>query len=176
VKKFKILLVLVVIAGGIFAYYQYKQTKMKAFMTYHNDIWVPTVAGTEHQLKDYNDKVELYENNDEMRKLSRLVEEDWLPVSKKNLKNLQNVNPENKEIKKLNQKTIETEELRIKAFKTTIDYANDKQIFRAVQHAQEKLKDKSDETIDYKQKLMDKYNLERDSTSKVKGFEKIKPK
>src|SRR5699024_12062318 len=47
VKKFKILLVLVVIAGGVFAYFQHKQTKMHEFMTYHNDIWVPTVAETE---------------------------------------------------------------------------------------------------------------------------------
>src|SRR5699024_12620401 len=149
---------------------------MHEFMTYHNDIWIPTVVEEENQLKDYNDKVEAYVNNDEMQKLSKLVEEDWLPVSQKSLKKLQDVNPENKEIKKLNQKTIEVEELKITAFKTTIDYANNKQVFNAVQHVQEKMKDKSDETVDYRQKLMDKYNLEEVTTEKVRGVKKIKPK
>src|SRR5699024_10122168 len=109
VKKFKILLVLVIIAGGVFAYYQHKQTKMHEFMTYYNDIWVPTIDETD-QLKDLIDKTEEFENNDEMQKLSKLVEEEGLPVVQKSLKKFQEVDPENKEIKKLNQKTIEKEE------------------------------------------------------------------
>ena len=148
-KKFKILLVLVVIAGGVFAYYQYKQTKMHIFISYHNDIWIPTVVEEENQLKDYNDKVEAYVNNDEMRNLSKLVEEDWLPVSQKSLKKLQDVNPENKEIKKLNQKTIEKEESRIIVLKTLRDYGKDEQDFYAVQHAEAKMKKRTQETADY---------------------------
>src|SRR5699024_12764591 len=109
----------------IFAYYQHKQTKMHEFITYHNDIWIPTVAEAEDQLKDYNDKVEAYENNDEMRKLSKLVEEDWLPISQRTLKKFKNVNQENKEIKKLNEMDIEVEESRIITFKNLRDYSKD---------------------------------------------------
>jgi len=176
VKKFKILLVLVVIAGGVFAYFQHKQTKMHEFMTYHNDIWVPTVAETEHQLKDLIGKTKESENNDEMRKLSNMVEEEGLPVIQKSLKKFQEVDLKNKEIKKLNQKTIETEESRIIVLKTLRDYGKDEQIFDAVQHAEEKMKEKTKETVDYKQELMDKYNLEEVTTEKVRGVKKIKPK
>src|SRR5699024_12834670 len=88
VKKFKILLVLVVIAGGVFAYFQHKQTKMHEFMTYHNDIWVPTVAVTEHQLKDLIGKTKESENNEKMRKLCNMAEAEDLPVIQKRLKKL----------------------------------------------------------------------------------------
>src|SRR5699024_4563325 len=142
----------------IFAYYQHKQTKMHEFITYHNDIWIPTVAEAEDQLKDYNDKVEAYENNDEMRKLSKLVEEDWLPISQRTLKKFKDVNPENKEVKKLNEMDIEVEESRIIAFKTLRDYGEDEQSLGAVQQVEEELSEKSDEAAKYIQELMDKYN------------------
>src|SRR5699024_6577094 len=111
-----------------------------------------------------------------MRKLSKMVEEEGLPVIQKSLKKFQEVDLGNKEVKMLNQKTIESEESKIIVLKTLRDYGKDEQSFGAVQHAEEKMKEKIEETADYKQELMDKYNLERDSTSKVKGFKKIKPK
>src|SRR5699024_3930627 len=130
VKKFKILLVLVVIAGGVFAYYQHKQTKMHEFMTYYNDIWVPTIAETEHQLKDLIGKTEEFENNDEMRKLSKMVEEEGLPVIQKSLKKFQEVDLGNKEVKMLNQKTNESEESKIIVLKKLRDYGKDEQSIR----------------------------------------------
>jgi len=91
-----------------------------------------------------------------------LVKDEILPIVDEALKQLESVDTENKKVEKMNDMQINAEQFAKDTLKELIAYYKGDDVpEKAIKQSDEKLKEKYDDVLDYRDKLLDQYNLEQ---------------
>ncbi|GIO23663.1 hypothetical protein [Oceanobacillus sp. J11TS1] len=143
---------------------------------YYNEEWIPINDMKEKELRDLPFHLNELEEHQQYEEAIALIKDEMIPVADEVIKRLQAVEPENGKVKKLNDLEIEAEQFAKEGLNAVIIYYEGGDISESdVNQYNEDMQEKYQDFFDYRDKLMDKYNLEQfDEEEKGSKFYKIK--
>lgn len=152
--------ILVVFALALLVSCSNKDEVADEIVHYYNEEWVPINVMKADEMRDVS--VELSELDKEGKgdEAISLIKNEVLPVVDEALERLESVDPNNDEVKKMNDMQIEAEQYSRDRFKDTIAYYKGDKSESELNPLVEKQDKKYEDVLDYRDKLMDKYNLE----------------
>ncbi|GIO23669.1 hypothetical protein [Oceanobacillus sp. J11TS1] len=165
---------LVVFALSLLVSCSNKDEVADEIVQYYNEEWVPINAMEEEEMRHFfNSMYELEKNKKD--EIISLIKNEPLPVVEESLKRLESLEPKNKQIDKLNEMQINIEHHERDGLEAIIDYYEGDKSEDEIEKLREELNEKYDEIIDYRNDLMEKYNLEQDKVEeKIGDFYKLK--
>src|SRR5699024_5031556 len=142
---------------------------------YYNDDWIPINDRKENEMSDLALKLDALEEEHKNDEAIALVNDEMLTVVDKVLERLEAVDAKNKKVKKMNDMQIKAEEFLKDKSKDLITYYDGGDVSKQdINQYNEELKEKYDDVLDYRDKLMDQYNLEQtENEDEDSNFQKL---
>ncbi|WP_066194135.1 MULTISPECIES: hypothetical protein [Gracilibacillus] len=144
-----------------------KEEIAEELIQYNNEVWVPINKMKETELNDLESMQQELESAGKIEEAALLVENEIVPVMDEVLDQLESADTANKEVDEWNDMQIEAEELAKDYMEESVDYYESDE-WSVVDHFfnTEELKAKYIDVADYRDELIDTYELEY-----VKGHE-----
>lgn len=168
-------LIIVVFAAFLLVSCGNKDEVADEIVHYYNEQWVPINAKDEEEMLDLFDKLYELEKKDKENKATAYIKNEMLPVVDEILERLESVDSSNKEVKKMNDMQIEAEQHERNGLKAIKDYYEGSKSEDELNSLKEEWEQKIDDVIEYRDELMEKYDLELDrNEEKIGDFYKLK--
>lgn len=149
---------------------------------YYNTEWIPVQVMKQENMNEAEDKlIDITTNDDgtsdQEEEITALVNEDMVAVMDDILDQFEAIHPEQKAVTKMNNLQIEAEKLAQQHAASTIDNYKGDLSDSKYSIEGDKLKEKYDDVLTYRDELMEKYGLEFDKEKgQGDGFYEIKRK
>ncbi|MEN1968767.1 hypothetical protein WMZ97_11930 [Lentibacillus sp. N15] len=147
---------------------------------YYNEEWIPIHAMKSAKMDDAQERLlKIQEEQEENYRgeAIALYKDEIIPSFNEVLERLKSVELEHKEVKKMNDLQMKAEEFGKTHLKMGIDYFNDDISDTQYMTHEDELKEKYDDVLEYRDKLIEKYDLKYDKEKdKVDGFYELKHK
>ncbi len=128
---------------------------------YNNEEWVPINEMKKKKMRGIPLELTELENEGKEEEAIALVKDEILPVVNEVLEQLEAVEPEHQKVKKINEMQIEAEQFVKDKFKQVITYYEGGNVSEQdIDQYDEEMREKYQDILDYRDKLIDKYNLE----------------
>lgn len=142
---------------------------------YHNKILLPLHVNSQAETNLFQQKLlNLYKEEDEQG-LIQLLKKEVIPSTDKSINELESNIPKHREVKKLNKLQIKTEKFKKTSLQQVIEHFEGNVSESELRRTENDLTEKYNEILDYRDKLMDKYDLEFDKAEEHgNGFYELK--
>lgn len=169
-------LVLVVFVSFILVSCENKDEVADEIVHYYNEKWISINDMKEKEMRDPLSDLAKLEKQNKEEEAAVVVKDEVIPIADKVLERLDAVDSDNKKVKKMNDMQIEAEEIAREMSKKTAVYYKDGDVSEQdLKQYDEKMKDKYQDFLDYRDKLIDKYNLEQtENEDEDSKFHKLK--
>lgn len=159
--KKRITLLLTVLSLFFLASCSDKDEVAEALIVYNNDKWVPINQSKNDKMDELKNELSKLENEEKNQEAAIILEQEIIPLIDEVQQEFKDVELNHKRVKKLNTLEVEAEEVLKKQMKDVAAHYKGKNITEQDIHkGNEKIKEKFQEVIDYRFKLIDEFDLE----------------
>ncbi|MFD1067899.1 hypothetical protein [Oceanobacillus locisalsi] len=143
---------------------------------FYNEEWVPINDMKEKGMADIPLELTRLEEEGESDEVIGLIKDEIIPLLDRVMERLKSVNPKNEKIEKMIDLQIEAEEFSKNIFgEARTYYENDNVTDQDIEQYNEELDEKYQEVLDYRDELMEEYNLEQiEKKDRDSNFYKLK--
>src|SRR5699024_2592538 len=143
---------------------------------YYNEEWVPINDMKAKEMRDPISDLARLEKENKKKEETLLVRNKFLPIYDEVLEGLESVDMDNNKVKKMNDMQIEAEKFARDTSKDIITYYDGGDMSEQdLKQYDEEMKEKYQAVLDYRDKLIDLYNLEQTENKKGdSNFYKLK--